>query len=164
VYEWTAWQNHVTQYENRYKETQNSDGTITHTPVEGAIIQQGTPQNAKNFNHLEDGVSNAGELAALLALCCIHANQQISDMDGETMEVTLTNTQEYPFNNSVKTVALSKQRNHMDYTVLTEVQDYSGGFVGDILITEKLKNGFKIQYTGSAASVKVKIYVKGGFY
>ena len=31
-------------------------------------VQQGTPQSATNFNHMEDGISNAGELAALLAV------------------------------------------------------------------------------------------------
>ena len=64
MYSWQHWLNHVTEYEDRYKETTNSDGTVTHTPVEGKVIQQGTPQDADNFNHMEDGISNAGETAA----------------------------------------------------------------------------------------------------
>ena len=145
MYEPKLWQDHVTQFENRYTESRNDDGTITHTPVEGEILQQGTPQNATNFNHMEDGISNAGELAALL-------------------NVTPANSQEYPFNNSVKTVSLTQERNTVDYTVTAEVVEYSGGFPGEIVISAKLLNGFKIAHTGSAKSVTVKLYVKGGFY
>lgn len=65
---------------------------------------------------------------------------------------------------SVKTVALKTERNHLDYTVTAEVLEYSGGCVGDIEVTEKLANGFKIAHTGSAKEVKLKVFVKGGFY
>ena len=43
MYEQKLWQDHVTEFEDRYTESRNDDGTITHTPVEGEIIQQGTP-------------------------------------------------------------------------------------------------------------------------
>lgn len=164
MYEPKLWQDHVTQYENRYTESRNDDGTITHTPVEGEIVQQGTPQSAKNFNHMEDGITNAGELAALMAAAAIHQQQGLKDLAGETMLVTLTNSQEYPFNNSEKTVSLPQTRNHVDYTVEAEVAEYSGGFPGEIVISAKLLNGFKVAFTGSAKSVTVKLYVKGGFY
>lgn len=164
MYQWKWWQDHVTQYENRYRRTQNPDGTENIVPEEGEVIQQGTPQNATNFNHLEDGVSNAGELSALMALEIIHQRQMTADLKGEAIEVQLTNNQKYPFNNSVKTVALSQNRNHVKYTVEAEVMEKSGGFVGDIVVTDKLVNGFKIAYTGSATSAKLKVFVKGGFY
>lgn len=164
MYEPKLWQDHVTEFEDRYTESRNDDGTITHIPVEGEIIQQGTPQNATNFNHMEDGISNAGELAALMAVEMIHKQQSVKDLAGETRTVTLTNTQEYPFNNSVKTVSLSQVRNHLDYTVTAEIMEYSGGFPGEITISAKLQNGFKVAFDGSAKSVTVKLYVKGGFY
>ena len=156
MYQPTIWQDHVTEFENRYTESRNDDGSITHTPVEGEIIQQGTPQSARNFNHMEDGISNAGELAALMAVEHIHQQQSIKDLAGETMTVTLTNSQ--------ATVSLAQTRNHLDYTVTAEVVEYSGGFPGEIEISAKLLNGFKVAFTGSAASVTVKLYVKGGFY
>ena len=164
MYEPKLWMDHVTEFEDRYTESRNDDGTITHTPVEGEVIQQGTPQNATNFNHMEDGISNASELAALMASNYIHTQQSLKDIAGETVTKTLTNAQEYPFNNSVQTVSLAQERNHLDYTVTAEVEKYSGGFPGDIVISAKLKNGFKVAFTGSAKSVKVKLYVKGGFY
>lgn len=164
MYEATMWKDHVTEYEDRYIETKNDDGTINHIPVEGEIIQQGTPQNAANFNHIEEGVTNAGELATLMAVMTMQQARSIKNMSGEVITTTLTNSQQYPFNNSVKAVALSVSRNHKDYTVETEVLEVVGGFAGDIKISEKLENGFKIASTGSAKSVKVKIFVKGGFY
>lgn len=164
MYEQTLWQDHVTEFEDRYTESRNDDGTITHTPVEGEIIQQGTPQNSTNFNHMENGISNATEVAALMALSAVHHQQAIADLQGETKTVTLKNTQSYPFNNSQQSVALATERNHMEYTVDAEIVDYTGGFPGDIVISDKLLNGFKMAHTGSAKSVTVKIYVKGGFY
>ena len=56
MYKRTQWQDHVTEYEDRYRESRNDDGTITHTPVDGEVLQQGTPQNAANFNHLEEAL------------------------------------------------------------------------------------------------------------
>ena len=56
------WKDHVTQFSNRYKEVNNADGTITHEAVEGEVIQEGTPQNAENFNDLEQGYLQAGKL------------------------------------------------------------------------------------------------------
>ncbi|MBS5276268.1 MAG: hypothetical protein KHY24_09155, partial [Clostridiales bacterium] len=57
------WKDHVTQYSNRYREVQNADGTITHEAVEGEVVQEGTPQNAQNFNDLEERILSAGLIA-----------------------------------------------------------------------------------------------------
>lgn len=80
------------------------------------------------------------------------------------LTVTCTNTQKYPFNNSTKTVALSGDnlRCNKDYTVWAEAVNVTGGCVGDIVISDKLLNGFKIAYTGSATSVEFKLFVQGG--
>jgi len=164
MYQRLEWKDHVVEFPNRFKEVNLGNGLVEETPAPGEIIQQGTPQNAANFNHMEDGITNAGELAALLATETIHMNQRAADETGETILLTLTNGQQYPFNDSVKTVALKTERNHLDYTVTAEVLEYSGGCVGDIEVTEKLANGFKIAHTGSAKEVKLKVFVKGGFY
>ena len=31
--EWLQWQDHVTEFEDRYTESKNDDGTITHKPA-----------------------------------------------------------------------------------------------------------------------------------
>jgi hypothetical protein len=60
-------------------------------------------------------------------------------------------------------VQLPKNRNKKDYTVLTEIISATGGGVGEILITNKLLNGFQIAFTGAASQAKVRCIVQGGF-
>ena len=78
-----------------------------------------------------------------------------------TGTVNLTNTEEYPFNNSEKSVSIANQGNS-NYIVLTDVVNASGN-VGEIILSDKLNNGFKVSYTGSAASAKIRYTVIGGF-
>ena len=78
------------------------------------------------------------------------------------IDATLTNSQTYPFNNSQQTLQISPSRDSSDYRVDVEVLSSSGGGVGDIEITDKLVNAFKIAFTGSAASVSVRCHVLGG--
>ncbi len=75
--------------------------------------------------------------------------------------ITLFNTKQYPFNNSQQTAALDIPRDNPDYTVQTEVIS-STGEVGDILISDKAINGFKIAFTGSATQAVIRYSVTGG--
>jgi len=160
------WQDHVTEFQNRFKETTNADGSITHTPADGTVIQQGTPQNAMNFNNIEEGIFASNELGCESALLLAHHGQALRQLDGVTGEVNLTNTLEYPFNNALATVSLSAAavRRTTNYSVDVEIVSSSGGDIGYIHITDKLKNGFKVSYTGSAKMAKFKYIVKGGVY
>ena len=157
------WKDHVTQFSNRYKEVQNADGTITPEAVEGEVIQEGTPQNAKNFNDLEERVLAGGEVAGLALLKVSMAESRIKGLQGEIVEATLTNTKEYPFNNSKKTLALATPRGNLDYTVDVEASTEDAGGIGEIKITDKQLNGFKIEHCGAAKEVKVKCTVRGGY-
>lgn len=75
--------------------------------------------------------------------------------------VSLTNTLAFPFNNSVKSVSLAVNQKDTNYIVVAEITSASGN-PGEIVITDKLTNGFKIQYTGSAKSATVKYAIIGG--
>lgn len=88
--------------------------------------------------------------------------KDIEGLTGDKIQVTLTNTQPYPHNNSKKTVQLTKSKNNMDYTVECEVVSITGGAVGEFEFSDKLLNGFKVAYTGSASEVVVNCYVRGG--
>ena len=58
AYEKTIWKDHIVEKPRTYRQIINEDdGTIQLDPVTGDIIQQGTPVNAKNLNHLEEGVA-----------------------------------------------------------------------------------------------------------
>lgn len=157
------WKDHVTQYSNRYREVNNADGTITHEAVEGEVIQEGTPQNAQNFNDLEERVLAGGEVAGIALLKAKMAESRIKGLQGEIVEADLTNTKEYPFNNSKKTLALATPRGNLDYTVTVEATATGAGGIGEIKITDKQLNGFKIEYTGTATDVSVKCTVQGGY-
>lgn len=162
AYSIQIWKDHAMTPEHTFKITENSDGTITLTKV-GTVVQQGTNLNAANFQNMENGILaaniSAAEAHRLLRLL---ADAQ-DNLTGFIVESTLTNVQKYPFNNSQKTLAFDTAlvRYNKDYTVIVEAEA-EDGFVGDISITDKMLNGFKIAYTGSAASVKVKCYVQGG--
>mgnify|MGYP001053598526 FL=1 len=125
------------------------------------IIQEGTPMDAEHFNHMEQGIHNNSLMLALLLENVKHTQQSVESVDGEELEVTLTNTKDFYFNNSVKTVALANMRSTLDYRVITEVQGNPVN-VGDVVVYDKQVNGFKIAFTGSAKSVTVRCFVQGG--
>ena len=178
MYEQKLWQDHVTEFEDRYTESRNDDGTITHTPVEGEIIQQGTPQNATNFNHMENGIHDAHVAAAIFMQYQMHyvearerevderLDHHDAEFSAETGTVTLTNTNKvfFGFNNSGSTVALKTVRKTMNYDLDIEVVEVTGGQVGNVIVYDKQLNGFKLKFEGSAKSVKVKYKVRGGMY
>lgn len=158
-----VWQDHVTEFSDRYKEIDNGDGTISHVPVEGEVIQQGTAQNARNFNSIEEGVFSGGVLGAEAMRVLLLHQRALNGLASESGEISLTNSQKYPFNNSVKTVALKQQMETTAYTVEVDVLS-SAGEVGHIVISDKQLNGFKVSFTGSAKSAKIKFFVKGGIF
>lgn len=58
AYDRTNWKDHVVERPRTYSKVTNSDNTETLTPAPGEVIQQGTPQSATNFNHLEEGLTH----------------------------------------------------------------------------------------------------------
>jgi len=162
AYQILLWKDHAVTPGNTYSVTENDDGTITLTPA-GRIVQQGTNMSAVNFNNMEQGIFAANVLTAESIRMIMMLQNKTDSLEGIILEETLTNSKKYPFNDSVKTIALGNEnlRNNKDYTVIVETEA-ADGFVGDIVITDKMLNGFKIAYTGSASSVKVKCYVQGG--
>lgn len=87
-----------------------------------------------------------------------------SEVLGEVHEITFTNTQAYPFNSSVDSpvsVALTRIRKNLFYTVETEIKEHNG-LVGDIVVSGKALNGFKISVSGSYKTVTLIVRIKGG--
>lgn len=156
------WKDHVVEYPDRFQEKDLGGGMIQHIPAPGKIKQQGTPQSATNFNTMDLAALEAMLMASENTRNIIHMKDTLKGIVGEKIQVTLTNTLEYPHNNSKRAVQLSNSRNNMDYTVDCEVVSVTGGAVGSFEITDKLLNGFKIAHTGSAKSVVVNCYIRGG--
>ena len=113
-------------------------------------------------NNIEEGVFNSDQITGELLRVLLLQSDEVDSLKGETLNLKLKNTQTYPFNNSKTTVQLSKYRANKDYTIYIEVQSVTGGAVGDFVISDKMLNGFKLEYTGSASSVDVSIHVRGG--
>lgn len=90
------------------------------------------------------------------------AAEQMAAVDGyEVGVVRITNSQAYPFNSGIATVALETPRQSMNYVINVEITEAAGN-VQAIEVCDKQLNGFKLRYDGSATSVTVKYYVTGG--
>lgn len=129
----------------------------------GAVIQQGTPVSAGNMNKQENGIFQSTETVAVI-MQQFRQNERLLNYNvPEVGQTTLTNSQTYPFNNSQKTVDIKTVRNTLDYDVTVDViAPADKRNVGEILIKDKQVNGFKIEYTGSASSITVKYFIRGG--
>ena len=124
-------------------------------------IQEGTPQDEYHFNNLETGTDGANLLAEFLTEVVFKNQKRLDNVDGEVITRTLTKTKDFNINNYVQTEAIASQRDTLDYRVDVEVQGDVVN-VGDVVVFDKQQNGFKVKYTGSAPSVTVKLYVRGG--
>ena len=112
-----------------------------------------------------DVINEDGDIASTLIINRLR--QHIWQNEDEALiceegTVTLSNTQKFPFNDSRVTVALAKTQKDTKYVVVTDVQTVAGN-IGDVTVKDKQVNGFKVGYSGGAASVTVKYYVIGGF-
>ena len=176
MYSITNWLDHAVTPARTFKITDNGDGTYTLTPA-GEVIQQGTPMSAANFNNMETGI-HAANIAAITAMNAARLAMEKTDSKAVIKDVNLTNTLKYPFNDSKTTVALSgaEERHNTDYVVLVEITNTFGstntekgnfsiktaGLAGNIVVTDKMTNGFKVEFTGGAEEVELRIYIMGG--
>lgn len=157
MYAFTIWVDEVTEFENRFIETQNEDGTVSHTKFPGIVMMRGTAQDARHFNNMEQGIVSAHLAIEILRQAL--AQQRIIFEKGT---VELTNTLDYPFNNSKRTIPLKEVSDTTTYTVICEIKQ-SDGAVESIVVTDKLVNGFKLSFTGSAKSAVINYTVIGGY-
>ena len=155
-YKRTDWKDHVTSPSDVFTIVDNGNGTYTITRV-GTVQQQGTPQDQAHFNNIEEGIVDSQLFAEMLLNYARQMGWEV-----ETGSKVLTNTAVYPFNNSQSTVALSIPKESTNYVVL--IQSVTPDFaVGEIKITDKLINGFKLAYDGSAPTATINYTVIGGY-
>lgn len=143
------------------------------TDQEGHVIQQGTLLDQQHFNNMEEGISDGAIAHSLMIAGYMnlrrtteqYMDQNDAEVLGEIHTVTLTNNRKHPFNSTIAvpvSVALTKTRKNLYYSVEAQVDSFSGGLPGDLHISDKALNGFKISFDGSATSVTVTIRIKGG--
>lgn len=122
------------------------------------------------LHNFQDGQVLMGQAMDDIDQALFEQDARLTQMDGqmqklrvvETGSTTMTNSLEFPFNNSRKTVALVTPQANSDYLVDVEV-DEANGNVGEVIVSSRMTNGFAIEYTGSATSVTVNYFVIGGF-
>lgn len=66
--------------------------------------------------------------------------------------VVLSNSLEYPLNNSSKIITLKREMDSNDYIVLTS---YSDTAIDDVEVYNKAENAFNIRYWGTATLAKI---------
>ena len=86
-----GWKDHIVERPRTYKEVLNGDGSKTFTAAPGEILQQGTPQSATNFNHMDEAlqhVSIAYDLLQTTSQAIIRAMQdEIADYAAQLKDV-----------------------------------------------------------------------------
>ena len=110
-------------------------------------------------------VDQDGDLASKLIINVLRQHIWQNEDDAIICEEgtkTLTNTKRFPFNDSKASVSLAKTQKNTKYVIIAEPSTVAGN-IGDINVSDRLTNGFKLAFTGSAKSVTIKYYVIGGF-
>ena len=109
-------------------------------------------------------VNADGDTASKLIINALRQHMWKNEEEAPLCEegtVTLTNTRKYPFNDSKKTVALANRQRNTKYAIVAEVTSEKG-WAGEISVSDKAVNGFKMAFDGGAKQVAVKYYVIGG--
>lgn len=75
------WVNRVIQKIHNYTETTNQDGSVTHTPAPGTIIQAGTPRSAENMAHMDQGIKDCADAINALEGTVNSHGQTLSNHD-----------------------------------------------------------------------------------
>lgn len=160
------WKDRIVQRPRTYTEVHNQDGSRTDTPAPGEIQEQGTQVSATNLNQMDHGIQDAKISVEQILNGLRQTVWRVEDLEKATIqevgEKVLTNTKNFPFNDSKDTVALTNTRENLNYVVVI-VSATGAGNIGDVEVSDRLTNGFKLAFTGSAKSVTVKYAVIGGY-
>ena len=89
-------------------------------------------------------------------------NRLLQDRANENEVVAVTGTITGTNTDLSVAIPAGKTRNRTSYNVTPVIVSTSGGAAGDLIVSAKQANGFKVKYTGAASSVNVALYVQGG--
>ena len=160
------WKDRIVERPRTYTEVTNPDGSRTDTPAPGEIQEPGTQISATNLNQMDHGIQDAKVGAELILNALRQIGWRTDALEKaavqETGTKTLTNTKSFPFNDSKSTVALTNVRENLNYVVVI-VEATGAGNIGEVEVSDRLTNGFKLAFNGSAKSVTVKYAVIGGY-
>lgn len=157
------WEDRVVEFPRRYSAVSLGNGLYECLPAPGEIITKGTQQSKRNFGNMDFGVLENALMAAFMAMNLRLLQNSVDDIQGQVLTVTLNNTRKFPDTNAEKTVTLPKTVNNIDYGVTAEIVEADGP-VECVEVYGKALNAFKVNYSGSARNVTLKLHVTGGLY
>lgn len=157
------WKDRVVEFPWRVSIENLGNGIQEWTPAPGEIIERGTQQSATHFGNMDFGVMENALMAAFMAMNLRLVQNSVDDIQGQVLTVTLNNTRKFPATNAEKTVTLPKAVNNTDYGVSAEIVEADGP-VECVEVYGKALNAFKVNYSGSARNVTLKLHVTGGLY
>lgn len=144
------------------QKTQQSQGTqITNQGTKVGTLEQNSTKHGKRLDTLETTSTNYGR--RLDALEKAGTGGGGGDTTQEVQEITITaGSDPWPFGITTKSVTLGTVRKNTNYTVDAYVKSYSGGALGDVVVSDKGTNNFKVKHDGSATTVTLVLKITGG--
>lgn len=112
---------------------------------------------------MDFGVLENALMATYTAMNLRLVQDSIDDIQGQVLTVALNNTRKFPATNAEKTVTLPKTVNNVDYDITAEIVEADGP-VECVEVYGKALNAFKVNYSGSARNVTLKLHVTGGLH
>lgn len=182
MYHRTHWLDHVTDQTGTIIQQgtlqdqlhfNNMEVGIADANIAAQILAEGYLQLRRKVERDKGVFTDANIAAQMLTEGYLHLRRKVehdsaeifAEILGETHTVVLTNSKAFPFNSTVSspvTVALNQNRRNLFYSVEATAITVSGGLLGDVHITGKALNGFKVSFDGSAKSVTLELKIKGG--
>ena len=127
--------------------TQKTQGeSITNLDTRLGTLEQTSTNHGRRLDALEKAGTGGG-----------------GDTTQEVQEITITaGSDPWPFGITTKSVTLGTVRKNTNYTVDAYVKSYSGGALGDVVVSDKGTNNFKVKHDGSATTVTLVLKITGG--
>ncbi|WMM26649.1 hypothetical protein RBU61_08220 [Tissierella sp. MB52-C2] len=109
VYEKQTWQDRITERPGTFREVQNQDGSITHIPDEGEVLEEGSPFSANRMNYIEGGIykssiqakTNKDDITSLAVEVAILKNASLNNITHNIFIVNFTNLDSIELNHGV---------------------------------------------------------------
>ena len=137
---------HATAIGNLQKTQKTQGESITNLDTRLGTLEQTSTNYGSRLDALEKAGTGGG-----------------GDTTQEVQEITITaGSDPWPFGITTKSVTLGTVRKNTNYTVDAYVKSYSGGALGDVVVSDKGTNNFKVKHDGSATTVTLVLKITGG--
>lgn len=137
---------HATAIGNLQKTQKTQGESITNLDTRLGTLEQTSTNYGRRLDALEKAGTGGG-----------------GDTTQEVQEITITaGSDPWPFGITTKSVTLGTVRKNTNYTVDAYVKSYSGGALGDVVVSDKGTNNFKVKHDGSATTVALVLKITGG--